>query len=160
MIYCRRHRLVERQDGVVGIMDMLKRVLAVLGATFGSLALFNFVFAWSLTLKDFGSSVEAQLIAQRILTLLLLAALPVVIVLIKPVYQARGRTVADGQCILTTPSNAFSGFAEAFVCLKSRFSAAKVSYDLSSFDKMVVNSITCTKRANSRSRLEHVECVN
>ena len=72
MIYCRRHRLVERQDGVVGIMDMLKRVLAVLGATFGSLAMFYFVFAWSLTLKDFGSSVETLLIAQRILTPLLL----------------------------------------------------------------------------------------
>ena len=44
MIYCRRHRLVERQDGVVGIMDMLKRVLSVLGAAFGSLALFYLVF--------------------------------------------------------------------------------------------------------------------
>ena len=46
------------------------------------------------------------------------------------------------------PGNAFSGFAEAFVCLKSRFPAAKVSYDLrsglSSFDKMVVNSATAT----------------
>ena len=42
------------------------------------------------------------------------------------------------------PGNAFSGFAEAFVCPKSRFSAAKVSYDLSSFDKMVVNSATAT----------------
>ena len=51
---------------------MLKRVLAVLGVAFGSLALFYFVFAWSLTLKDFGSSVETQLIAQRILTPLLL----------------------------------------------------------------------------------------
>ena len=87
---------------------MLKRVLAVLGATFGSLALFYFVFAWSLTLKDFGSSVETQLIAQRILTLLLFVALPVVIVLIK------------------------------HVCLR---------LDLSSFDKMVVNSTTCNKRA-------------
>ena len=120
MIYCRRHRLVERQDGVVGIMDMLKRVLSVLGAAFGSLALLYLFFAWSLTLKNFGLSVEAQLIAQRIITPLLFVALPAVIVLIKPVYQARGRTVADGQCILTTPSNAFSGFAEAFVCLKSR----------------------------------------
>ena len=87
MIYCWRHRLAERQDGVVGIMDMLKRVLAVLGAAFGSLALFYLFFAWSLTLKDFGLGVEVQLIAQRILTLLLLAALPVVIVLIKPVYR-------------------------------------------------------------------------
>ena len=46
------------------------------------------------------------------------------------------------------PSNAFSGFAEAFVCPKSRSSAAKVFYDLrsglSSFDKMVVNSATAT----------------
>ena len=47
------------------------------------------------------------------------------------------------------PSNAFSGFAEVLVCLKSRFSAAKISYDLSSLDKMVVNSTTCTKRAKS-----------
>ena len=45
------------------------------------------------------------------------------------------------------PSNAFSGFAEAFVCPKSRFSAAKVSYDLRSLDKMVLNSTTYTKRA-------------
>ena len=45
------------------------------------------------------------------------------------------------------PSNAFSGFAEAFVCPKSRFSAAKISYDLSSLDKMVVNSKTCIKHA-------------
>ena len=45
-------------------MDQLKRVLAVLGAAFGSLAMFYFVFAWSLTLKNFGSSVEDQLIAQ------------------------------------------------------------------------------------------------
>ena len=85
MIYCRRHRLVERQDGVVGIMDQLKRVLAVLGAAFGSLAMLYLVFACSLTLKNFGLSVEDQHIAQRILTLLLLAALPVVIVLIKHV---------------------------------------------------------------------------
>ena len=52
------------------------------------------------------------------------------------------------------PSNAFSGFAEAFVCPKSRFSAAKISYDLSSFDKMVVNSPTCTKHTKSLSRVE------
>ena len=42
------------------------------------------------------------------------------------------------------PSNAFSDFAEVLVCLKSRFSAAKIFYDLgldlSSFDKMVINS--------------------
>ena len=58
------------------------------------------------------------------------------------------------------PGNAFSGFAEAFVCPKSRFSAAKVSYDLSSFDKMVVNSIACTKHAKSFCRVEHVEWVD
>ena len=71
---------------------------------------------------------------------------------IKTIYRDRGMTIADGQCVSTTrvyPSNAFSGFAEAFVCPKSRFSAAKISYDLSSFDKMVVNSTTCTKRAKS-----------
>ena len=101
-------------------MDQLKRVSAVLGAAFGSLAMLYLVFACSLTRKNFGLSVEDQLIAQRILTLLLLAVLPVVIVLIKHVCQVRGRTVADGQCISTTPSSAFSGFAEAFVCLKSR----------------------------------------
>ena len=56
-------------------MDKLKRVLAVLGVAFGSLALFYLFFAWSLTLKDFGLSVEAQLIAQRILTPLLFVAL-------------------------------------------------------------------------------------
>ena len=42
------------------------------------------------------------------------------------------------------PNNAFSGFAEAFVCPKSRFSATTIFNDLSSFDKMVVNSTTCT----------------
>ena len=140
-------------------MNMLKRVLAVLGVALGSLALSYFVFAWSLTLKDFGSSVETQLIAQRIITPLLFVALPAVIVLIKPVYQARGRTVADGQCILTTPSNAFSGFAEVLVCLKSRFSVVTIFNDLSSFDKMVVNSTTCTIRAKSFSCIEHEERV-
>ena len=99
-------------------MDMLKRVLAVLGAAFGSLAMLYLVFACSLTLKNFGLSVEDQHIAQRILTLLLLAALPVVIVLIK------------------------------HVCLR---------LDLSSFDKMVVNSTTCAKHAKRISRVEHVE---
>ena len=75
---------------------------------------------------------------------------------IKTVYRGRGRPIADGQCVSTTssyPSNAFSGFVEVPVRLKSRFPAAKVSYDLrldlSSFDKMVVNSTTCTKRAKS-----------
>lgn len=99
-------------------MDQLKRVSAVLGAAFGSLAMLYLVFACSLTRKNFGLSIEDQLIAQRILTLLLLAALPVVIVLIK------------------------------HVCLR---------LDLSSFDKMVVNSTTCTKRAKRFSRVEHVE---
>ena len=93
---------------------MLKRVLAVLGVALGSLALSYFVFAWSLTLKDFGLGVEVQLIPQRILTPLLFVALPVVIVLITP------------------------------VCLR---------LDLCSFDKMVVNSTTCTKRAKSFSRV-------
>lgn len=54
---------------------MLKRVLAVLGAAFGSLALLYLFFAWSLTLKNFGLSVEDQLIAQRIITPLLFVAL-------------------------------------------------------------------------------------
>ena len=58
------------------------------------------------------------------------------------------------------PSNAFSGFAEAFVCLKSRFSATTIFNGLSSFDKMVVNSTTCTKRAKGFSRVEHVERVD
>ena len=251
-------------------MDKLKRVLAVLGAAFGSLALLYLFFAWALTLKNFGLSVEDQLVAQRILTPLLFVALaalagsceyfrrvrlqtgtksgvlvrilrlvavvvlPVVIVIftlqtpfwsfqspwgwdrprfdygwplpwkgekmggthmicpflnlflwtlylmvlvgyrrikhylvmlgvmlvlfglyakfvgIKTVYRGRGRTIADGQCASPTPSypsNAFSGFAEVLVCLKSRFSAATIFYDLRSFDKMVVNSTTCTKRA-------------
>ena len=265
-------------------MDKLKRVLAVLGVAFGSLAMLYLVFAGALTLKNFGLSVEAQLIAQRIITPLLFVALaalaasceyfrrvllrsgikagilvrvlrvvavvvlPVVIVLctlntpfwsypspetwdrprfiygwflpykgertmegmhkicpflnlflwtlylmvlvgyrrikhylimlgvmlvlfglyakfvgIKPVHRGRGRAIADGQCASPTPSypsSAFSNFAEAFVCPKSRFPTAEISYDLGSLDKMVVNSITCTKRANSRSRLEHVECVN
>lgn len=81
----------------------------------------------------------------------------------KPVHRGRGRTIADGQCVSTTPSypsNAFSGFAEVPVCLKSRFFAATIFYDLSSFDKMVVNSTTCTKHAKRLSFVEHVECVN
>ena len=57
-------------------MSKLKRVLAVLGVAFGSLALFHIFFsAWSVTFKNFGLSVEAQLIAQRILTPLLFVAL-------------------------------------------------------------------------------------
>ena len=39
---------------------MLKRVLAVLGVAFGSLAMLYLVFASSLTLKNFGLSVEDQ----------------------------------------------------------------------------------------------------
>ena len=56
-------------------MDKLKRVLAVLGVAFGSLAMFYLVFAGALTLKNFGLSVEDQLIAQRIITPLLFVAL-------------------------------------------------------------------------------------
>lgn len=56
-------------------MNILKRVLAILGVAFGLLALLYIIFAWSLTLKNFGLSVEAQLIAQRILTPLLFVAL-------------------------------------------------------------------------------------
>ena len=261
-------------------MDMLKRVLAVLGAPFGLLALYYLVSAWSLTLKNFGLSVEGQLIAQRVITPLVFVALgalavsceyfrrvllhsgteagillrmlrfvavvvlPVVIVIftlqtpfwsykspwgwdrprfdygwplpwkgekmggahmicpflnlflwtlylmvivgyrrikhylimlgvmlvlfglyakcvgIKTVHRGRGRTIADGQCVSTTrvyPSNALSGFAEALVCPKSRFSTARIFYDLSLFDKMIVNSATCTKLAKSISRVEHVE---
>ena len=41
-------------------MDKLKRVLAVLGVAFGSLAMLYLVFAWSFTLKNFGLSVENQ----------------------------------------------------------------------------------------------------
>ena len=258
-------------------MDMLKRVLAVLGVAFGSLAMFYLVFAGALTLKNFGLSVEDQLIAQRIITPLVFVALgalaasceyfrcvrlqtgtksgvlvrvlrvvalvvlPVVIVLctlntpfwsypspetwdrprfiygwflpykgertmegmrkicpflnlflwtlylmvlvgyrrakhylvmlvvmlvlfgmyakfvgIKPVYRGLDRNSANGQCVSTTPSypsNAFSGSAGVPVCLKPRFSAARISHDLrldlSSFDKMVVNSTTCTKRTKS-----------
>ena len=56
-------------------MKKLKRVVAVLGVAFGSLALFYIFFARQLTLKNFGLSVEAQLIAQRIVTPLLFVAL-------------------------------------------------------------------------------------
>ena len=252
------------------LMDKLKRVLAVLGAAFGSLALLYLFFAWSLTLKNFGLSVEAQLIAQRIITPLLFVALvalavsceyfrrvllrsetkagtllkvlrvvalvvlPVVIVIftlqtpfwsynspwgwdrprfdygwplpwkgekmvgahmicpflnlflwtlylmmivgyrrikhylvmlgvmlvlfglyakfvgIKTVYRGLDRNSAHGQRVSTAPSYpsiAFSGFAEVPVCLKSRFSVVTIFNDLSSFDKMVVNSIACTKHA-------------
>ena len=57
------------------LMDKLKRVLAVLGVAFGSLAMLYLVFAGALTLKNFGLSVEDQLVAQRILTPLLFVAL-------------------------------------------------------------------------------------
>ena len=56
-------------------MNILKKVLAVLGVTFGLLALYYLISAWTLTLKDFGLSVKAQLITQRILTPLLFIAL-------------------------------------------------------------------------------------
>ena len=255
------------------LMDKLKRVLAVWGVAFGSLAMLCLVFAGALTLKNFGLSVEDQLVAQRILTPLLFVALgalavsceyfrrvrlqtgtksgvlvrvlrvvalvvlPVVIVLctlntpfwsypspetwdrprfiygwflpykgertmegmrkicpflnlflwtfylmvlvgyrrikhylimlgvmlvlfglyakfvgIKTVYRGRGRTIADGQCASPTPSypsNVFSGFAEAFVCPRTRSPTAKIFYDLRPFDKMVVNSTTCIKHAKS-----------
>ena len=49
--------------------------IAVLGSATGALALFYLFFAWSLTLKNCGLGVEAQLIAQRILTPLLFVAL-------------------------------------------------------------------------------------
>jgi len=256
-------------------MNILKKVLAVLGVAFGLLAMYYLISAWTLTLKDFGLSVEAQLITQRILTPLLFVALaalaasceyfrrvllqsgikagillrilrlvavvvlPVVIVFftmktpfwsfksptdwdrpqfiygwflpwkseramagmymicpflnlflwtlylmvlmgyrrikhylvllwvmlvlfvpysmfvgIKPVYRGLDRNSAHGQRVSAAPSypsNTPSGFAEVPVCLKSRFSAARIFYDLrldlSSLDKMVVNSTTCTKRA-------------
>jgi hypothetical protein len=56
-------------------MNILKRVLAVLGVAVGLLTLFYLFFAWSLTLKNFGLSVEGQLIAQRIITPLVFVAL-------------------------------------------------------------------------------------
>ena len=56
-------------------MNILKKVLAVLGVAFGLLALCYLIFAWAMTLKGFGLSVEAQLITQRILTPLLFIAL-------------------------------------------------------------------------------------
>ena len=56
-------------------MKKLKRVVAIMGVAFGSLALFYIFFARQLTLKNCGLSVEAQLIAQRIITPLLFVAL-------------------------------------------------------------------------------------
>ena len=55
-------------------MDQLKRVSAVLGAAFGSLAMLYLVFACSLTRKNFGLSVEDQLVAQRVITPLVFVA--------------------------------------------------------------------------------------
>ena len=55
--------------------DGLKKVFAVLGAAIGSLALFYVVFASLLPLKNFGLSVESQLVAQRIITPLLFVSL-------------------------------------------------------------------------------------
>ena len=75
---------------------------------------------------------------------------------IKTVHRGRDRNSEDVQCVPTTPSypsNALSGFAEAFVCLKSRFSAITIFNDLSSFDKMIVNSATCTILAKSLCRV-------
>ena len=51
------------------------------------------------------------------------------------------------------PSNAFSGFAEALVCPKTRSPTAKISYDLGSFDKMVVNSTAYNKCVERFSRV-------
>lgn len=56
-------------------MNILKKVLAVLGVAFGLLALCYLIFAWAMTLNGFGLSVKAQLITQRILTPLLFIAL-------------------------------------------------------------------------------------
>ena len=141
-------------------MKDLRLVDFLMGYSERPLAMLYLVFAWSLTLKNFGLSVDAQLIALWIIMPLLFAALPVVMGLIRSFGRARGRAAADGQCVSTTPnypSNAFSGFAEGRVCLKSRSSATTIFNDLSSFYKMVVNSTTFTKRAKRFSRVEHVE---
>ena len=69
-------------------MKDLRLVDFLMGYSERPLAMLYLVFAWSLTLKNFGLSVEAQLIAQRILTPLLLVALQEIIVLIKPVCLA------------------------------------------------------------------------
>ena len=94
-------------------MKDLRLVDFLIGYSEWSLALSYLVFAWSLTLKNFGLGVEDQLIAQRILTPLLFVAFSVATVLIKPV---------------------------------------GLRLDLSSFDKMVVNSTTAT--AQQRMLLE------
>ena len=56
-------------------MNKLKNVAAVIGVVLGAIALCYILFARQLTLKNFGLSVEAQLIAQRIITPLLFVAL-------------------------------------------------------------------------------------
>ena len=87
--------------------------IAVLGSATGSLALFYLVFPWSLTLKNFGLSVEDQLVAQRILTPLLFVALGVVIVLIKPVFRA-GLAKENGMiCDMGKLGNVRKGVKEA-----------------------------------------------
>ena len=62
------------------------------------------------------------------------------------------------------PSNAFSDFAEVLVCLKSRFSAAKIFYDLGldlcSVDKMVVNSATATVQQRMLLELSRGDAQN
>jgi len=55
-------------------MDKPKRVAAVLGVAFGAFALSYIFFARALTLKNFGLGVDAQLVAQRIITPLLFVA--------------------------------------------------------------------------------------
>ena len=109
------------------------------------------LFLWTLYLMALVGYRRIKHYLIMLVFMLILFGLYAKFVGIKTVYRARDRTMADGQCVSTTPnypSNAFSGFAEAFVCPKSRFPAAKVSYDLrsglSSFDKMVVNSATAT----------------
>ena len=61
-------------------MGNLKKIAAVLGVVFGSFALGYLFIARQLTLKNFGLCVEAQLIAQRIITPLLFVALGALVV--------------------------------------------------------------------------------
>ena len=61
-------------------MNEQKKVAAVFGAAFGSLALFYICSIWVLPLKNFVPSVEAQLIAQRIITPLLFVSLGALVV--------------------------------------------------------------------------------
>lgn len=56
-------------------MDKLKKVAAVIGVAFGAIALYYILVGNVFTLKNFGLSVESQLIAQRIITPLLFVAL-------------------------------------------------------------------------------------